>query len=245
MKRLLIVLFVALTLLALPAQSLAFSHGPLIRVRQGTSSNWAGFAALTSLLNPQANVVNSVKGSWVVPTLTCGSTSTYSSAWVGMDGYSNSSVEQTGTEHDCSNGTSSYYAWYEMYPKPGYKVPLAVKAGDTITAEVAYNNTRGQFTLTLQNTTTGKSYSTVQRSNKAARSSAEWVVEAPWSGGVLPLANFGTLSLSNSLVNGVAVGASGLATDKIDMVSSDSSYTKASTSALTNNANFNVTWLHE
>src|SRR5262249_25671460 len=46
---------------------------------------------------------------------------------------------------------------------------------------------RGQFKLTLNNV--GKwSFSTTQKLQQAKRSSAEWIEEAPWAGGVLPLA---------------------------------------------------------
>jgi hypothetical protein len=104
--------------------------------------------------------------------------------WVGIDGYADNSVEQIGTEQD-SNGT--YYAWYEMYPKPCYIISsVPIKPGDSIYAEVKYNG-KGSFTLTIKNLTTKKSFSITQKSGKANCSSAEWIVEAPWSGGVLPL----------------------------------------------------------
>ena len=52
-----------------------------------------------------------------MPTVS-GSGPTYSSVWVGIDGYSSNTVEQIGTEQDVSaNGKTSYYAWYEMYPQ--------------------------------------------------------------------------------------------------------------------------------
>ena len=42
---------------------------------------------------------------------------TYAAFWVGLDGYTSKSVEQLGTDSDCTNVNSpSYYAWYEMYP---------------------------------------------------------------------------------------------------------------------------------
>lgn len=112
-------------------------------------------------------------------------------------------------------------------------------------AEVAYNSSKGQFTLTLQNVTTGGNYATIQRSNKAQRASAEWIVEAPWSGGILPLANFAAMNLTGSLVNGVAVGSSSFVHDRIDMVTSDGLTVKAQTSDLLNPSDFSVTWLHE
>ena len=248
MKRL--VLYLASLLLFFTSALPSFAqvqHGPRIILKNGTSTNWSGYAALTDLVNPASNAVSDVKGTWTIPSVSCTgvTTSTYSSAWVGIDGYSNSSVEQTGTEHDCINGAPSYYAWYEMYPKPGYRVNLAVNAGDSITGEVLYTG-NGKFVLTLTNNTTHKTFSTTQRSNKAQRQSAEWIVEAPWSGGVLPLANFGTLNLTGSYAsilstNLVPLGS--LVSDKIDMANTDGTI-KASTSAITGGTDFSVTWQH-
>ena len=63
----------------------------------------------------QSTSVSYVAGSWVVPTVST-KTNGYSSVWVGIDGYSSSTVEQIGTEEDVVNGKATYYAWYEMYP---------------------------------------------------------------------------------------------------------------------------------
>ena len=72
-----------------------------------------------------------MKGSWIVPPVTCPSTpSQYSSFWVGIDGDNSNTVEQTGTDSDCSTGTPNYYAWFEFYPQPGYYAPITVHAGD-------------------------------------------------------------------------------------------------------------------
>ena len=48
---------------------------------------------------------------------------TASAFWVGLDGYSSTSVEQLGTDSDCVSGKPSYYAWYEMYPNPSVRAP--------------------------------------------------------------------------------------------------------------------------
>src|ERR1700744_191095 len=71
-------------------------------LRNGTSTNWSGYAVATSLKTPAAGAVSDVSGKWVVPTVACParSTTTYSSNWVGIDGYSDNTVEQTGTEQD-------------------------------------------------------------------------------------------------------------------------------------------------
>ena len=79
-----------------------------------------------------------VAGSWTVPTAST-KTSGYSSVWVGIDGYSSSTVEQVGTEADVSGGTVTYYAWYEAYPSASVKIgSFTVKPGDAITASVSY-----------------------------------------------------------------------------------------------------------
>jgi hypothetical protein len=64
--------------------------------------------------------------------------SQYSSFWVGLDGYSSSSVEQTGSDTDCSGGRAVYYAWYEMYPNPSVSYSNTVRPGDQFNASVTY-----------------------------------------------------------------------------------------------------------
>lgn len=242
--------FLAVTVLFVLSVSSASAatHGPRIILKNGTSTNWSGYASmLGSTATPTAGVVSDVKGTWTVQTVDCSltATNTYSSAWVGIDGYASSSVEQLGTEHDCINGQAQYYAWYEMYPKPGYKITkLPVQPGDVMTGEVQYTG-NGNFVLTLSSNR--GAFKTTQKSNKAVRSSAEWIVEAPWSGGVLPLANFGTLpfSSSNATIKGIQgpINMSGFAFDKIDMASSDGSL-KDSTSGLTTTGDgFSVSWI--
>lgn len=56
---------------------------------------------------------SSVSASWTQPTATCSRGDQYAAFWIGIDGYSSSTVEQTGTEADCVGNTAEYYAWYE------------------------------------------------------------------------------------------------------------------------------------
>jgi hypothetical protein len=113
---------------------------------------------------------------------------------VGIDGYSSSTVEQTGTIAYCNGTSAGYYAWYEFYPAGSVEITsVPVSPGNQISAEISYSGS--EFTTTIKNETTGKSYSKTGRVRGAARSSAEWIAEAPCctnSGGVLPLSDFGT-----------------------------------------------------
>jgi hypothetical protein len=66
------------------------------------------------------------------------------------------------------------------------------------------------------------------------------IVEAPSSGGVLPLADFGSVGFSAATVNSQPVGS--FNPDPITMVSG--STVKASTSTLSRGTSFSVTWKH-
>jgi len=235
--------------------SSADQHVPMIvHQRHGknvTSTNWSGYAVTGT-----NGSVTDVKGSWVVPAIqgSCPSTNQYSSSWLGIDGYSSSTVEQIGTDSDCQNGAPSYYAWFEFYPHPAFIInSLAVHPGDVMSAEVNYAG--GRFTATLTNATTGQQFSTSAKVGNAKRSSAEWIVEAPWSGGVLPLADFGTdyfgqnytfvPSTNTATVGNVTaqIGAFGNSVSQITMVTS-SGVVKALPSALSaDGTSFSDSWL--
>jgi hypothetical protein len=167
-------------------------HAPaIIHERHGQqvkSENWSGYA-----VEGAKGSVTDVKGSWIVPSVTCPPTgSTFSSFWVGIDGFNSNTVEQIGTDSDCVDGQAVYYAWYEFYPHPSYNVnSFPINQGDVISAEVSYSAANGgQFTVTLTNVKTSATFTISTRANSAKLSSAEWIVEAPWSAGILPLAHF-------------------------------------------------------
>lgn len=224
-------------------------HAPHFRNANGTSQNWGGYAVESNLSAPSSGVVTDVKGTWTVPEVSSsGSPSTYSSLWVGIDGYSDNTVEQTGTEQDWTSNGPVYYAWFEMYPKFGYRiVNFPVTAGDRISAEVKYiGNSR--FTLTIANSTRHVTFSTTQR-HKAQRSSAEWIVEPPYSGGILPLANFGTVNFtgcSATLSGHVgSISDSAWQYDAITMAYPDGTVKAQPSSLASNGTGFSVTWHSE
>jgi len=179
--------------------TVTFSHNGSFNCPAGTvcSTNWSGFA----VTGPNGSV-SSVQGSWIVPSVTCGKrATTYSSYWVGIDGYSSSTVEQTGTDSDCSSGHGNYYAWYEFYPNPSILISgFTVHAGDTVSASVTYSSSTGLFTTSI--TDGSQHFSTSGSVSGAARSSAEWIVERPslcrgTRCTLTSLSNFGTVSLGS------------------------------------------------
>lgn len=216
----------------------------LSNTTKAESLNWSGY----SVTGPQGSV-SFVAGSWTVPAVqTCTSTNTYSSFWVGIDGFSSNSVEQLGTDSDCSNGVPTYYAWREMYPQPGFYInTITVQPGNVIYASVSYTG-HNAFTLYMKDITTGVSFSYSARAH-VDRSSAEWIVEAPYSGGILPLANFGTAYFTSdtatiSGTTGYINAFPSSTTYRINMVTS-SGVLKDSTSNLKHDGAFSVAWLSQ
>ncbi|HZW84894.1 MAG TPA: G1 family glutamic endopeptidase [Nitrososphaerales archaeon] len=217
------------------------------------STNWSGFAVTGS-----SGSVSDVKGSWKVPSVTCGSKSTYSSYWVGIDGYSSSTVEQTGTDSDCSSGSAHYYAWYEFYPAGSFQISgFTVKAGDIVSAEVSYSTSTGKFTTTI--TDGSQTFSTSASVSAAARSSAEWIIERPalCMGAhckLTSLSNFGTVSLGSDFtsisgtnyatISGTSgtIGSFGASVVRLTMVNSAGTTLAEPSTLSSDGTSFTETW---
>jgi hypothetical protein len=227
----------------LPGRVMPSVSAPLVT----TDTNWSGYAAETDLTTPLSGAVTAVGGTWVVPAVT-GSRG-YSAAWVGIDGYTSSTVEQIGTEQDVSSrGAPTYYAWYEFYPNNAVTISnFPVAPGDVISAEVSYAS--GSFTLQMtdrpQSGGAPTTFSVTKTAPGALESSAEWIMEAPSARNTLPLANFGTISFTNAwaTISGVTgpIDDPAWQAAEINIVSSggfrgQTGTTKATTSALTGSA---------
>src|SRR2546421_452368 len=151
-KSLLVGVFAAGSLVAVPAittaTDVASGHPPIVRIRQGTSTNWSGYSAFGA-----PGSFTSASATWTQPAVSC----------------------------------------------------------------------------------------TSQKLNQAKGASAEVIVEAPWSGGTLPLANYGTVGFTGSKANGAGVGTFA----NVDPITMDNPYGMKSTPSGFSDAakqNFSVNW---
>lgn len=109
------------------------------------------------------------------------SRATYSSAWIGIDGFKNSNLIQTGTGHEFVNGTARYYAWWEILPSAETVIP---------------------FSITLRNLSQQWTFRTLQR-YIGPQTSVEWVMEAPQvDGSIAKLAHVSPTMFTCCRVNG-------------------------------------------
>jgi hypothetical protein len=201
------------------------SHRPLVRSTAAAlatgggatslpSVNWSGYADVEG----GSNRVSSVSGEWVIPNVQCPSgnyqyQAAFNAQWVGIDGATNSTVEQLGTATQCFEGVEYYYVWYEMFP--GGMVEEGTQAcinnnvdcpepGDHITASVTVTPA-GNYTLSLTDFTHPAESFTVTAScapSTCLDSSAEWIMERPafelpFGFQILPLGSFSLTGFAN------------------------------------------------
>jgi hypothetical protein len=177
------------------------------------SSNWSGYAETGSY--------SSATATWNVPTVTTGSGSQYSSDWVGIDGYNNSNLIQTGTEQDNINGTAEYQAWWEILPAAETPISsLTIHPGDSITGSLTKSSST--WTIKLTDNTTGKSYST-SKSYSGPADSVEYIQEAPEvNGSIAKPADISTVTFSGLTENGSNPNLT--SSDAIDLVQNGTTY---------------------
>jgi Peptidase A4 family len=204
--------------------------------RSVQSTNWSGYAV-------HSTRYRNVSATWIEPAAKCTSAKAkqYAAFWVGLDGYlpTSGSVEQTGTDSDCSGKTPHYYGWYEFFPAAPVFFKTLVKPGNEMTASVTFSGT-DTYTLVLRNVSRGWTHTIVKHATGLARSSAEVITEAPSSSsGVLPLADFGTQTFSSVKVSGILLRT--LNPTKIIMVDTGG-HAEDSTSAIANDR-FHNSWI--
>lgn len=263
MKRSIAVVMAAVGLLVIPQGAMSAvplvasgvfhppATGRTIHDDQLESTNWSGYAVSA------AGKFTEATGGWTQPSASCASSSrTYAAFWVGIDGYSSNSVEQLGTDSDCTaKKHPSYYAWWEMYPAASVSLSTStypVKAGDSLTATVKRSGT--SYALTLKSSE-GWTFTTAQSASNA-NSSAEWIAESPeicsyFSCSNARLTDFGAVTFANSeaaagaALEAVSSFTTGSGPHEITMINSTGSVVRAQPSMLAaGGRGFSDTWHH-
>jgi hypothetical protein len=136
-----------------------------------TSGNWSGYVA-TGTSYTEASATFDVPN---VSRYVAGSTA---SEWVGVGGWSNSTLVQAGVnEIPLGDRATLFEPWWEVVPGPQeLATGMMVRAGDSVSAQVE-EVSAGRWLISLVDHTNGDSFSTVQP-YAGPTSSAEWVVEA-------------------------------------------------------------------
>jgi hypothetical protein len=151
------------------------AHAEVGEPQATVTNGWAGYVVRTL-----AASFAEVAGSWVQPRVVCNRPGSSVAFWLGLGGASGDSqaLEQVGVSADCSEGALvSYSAWYQLFPAAPVELPLRIRPGDKLAAEVAV--AASAVTVALRDGTTGASFSSELRMRSPETDSAEWIVEAP------------------------------------------------------------------
>jgi len=190
-----------------------------VGVATNQSNNWSGYNIGAGY--PQVTtgtLFTSISGEWTVPTATqhTAGQAEDSASWVGIGGgcitddcsATDNTLIQAGTEQDVSaSGAASYDAWYELIPETETEVSLPVTAGDTIAVTIAETSIPGDWSIVIDNVTTGQKYSTTTPYS-SSEDTVEWIEETPLEigtggTGLAAMPNLTTVQFTDASYNGV------------------------------------------
>jgi hypothetical protein len=202
------------------------------RGRSHADQTWSGYAVT-------GGPYTKITGSWNVPAMNCSHGGGDASPWVGIDGWSNNTVEQIGIDLDCRNGQASYHPWVEMYPGPSDYFQEQMSAGDTLTASVSVSG--GTWTLTESDPAAGwtKTFERTPK-NPPQRASAEAIVEDVGGGAAPPVPDFHTVRFSGITVDGSPLASAG----SVHQTTLERGSTPLARESGLSGSDFSVTWLH-
>jgi len=160
-------------------------------------SQWSGYIVASDIQN-RSPVVSGISASWTVPEIKPSENNTFSGVWVGIGGYGEDTLIQTGTEQEYVNGRVAYYAWYELLPDYLVRIPnIHVRPGDTVTASISLiNENTNTWLIEIADVTRDQHFKKTAVYN-SSRLSAEWIVERPKvNGTITTLADFGNVTFT-------------------------------------------------
>jgi hypothetical protein len=143
-----------------------------------------------------------------------GTNGTYAAtAWVGIDGDTcSTAILQSGVDFLTDGTTTSYFAWFEWFPA-GWSdfQDITFDTGDVVTITVtATSSTTG--TAVILNQSSGQTVSqALESTTPLCQENAEWIVEDYSADGLVPFADFGTVTFTDNsatLITGGTIDAS-------------------------------------
>jgi hypothetical protein len=160
-------------------------------------AQWSGYI-ITSDTQNRSQLVSSISASWIVPEVKVTENDTFSAVWIGIGGYGEETLIQTGTEQQCLNGHVSYFAWYELLPNYLVRITdMRIRPGDTITASLSLIDENARtWSIKISDVTQGGRFEEAVFYD-SSQLSAEWVAERPTvNGAISTLADFGNVTFS-------------------------------------------------
>jgi hypothetical protein len=195
-----------------------FTPSPPIASNPWLGLNYIGYGVQTSFTDPTINTIDSVSGTFIVPTMNFDGNFDVIAIWVGIQDYVGT-IQQCGVQCILDKDNPPYfYLWVVgdyFYPTP-IPLDMTVYSGDSITCVVNYLNNLSfdnEYQYIIINNSRGTTYTiNYPATIYTQRVLATWTVETP-SGAeyygapynTAPLGNYGVITFTNCsvTVNGV------------------------------------------
>jgi hypothetical protein len=167
----------------------------------------SGYAAVPK--SGGAKAFNHVQDSYTVPGVNCGVTpNAVAQQRAGLDGITDNTIERVGISEMCQGPTATYVAWFQMYPAAAV-VLFHPSPGDAVNSSVSFNFATGVYKFSVQDLTTGKTYTAGAKcASVCDNSSAQVTAGSP--SGIAP-ADFAVVHFSSIIVTDTAGLSGGLA----------------------------------
>jgi hypothetical protein len=171
------------------------------------SRNWSGYADQAC----STCALRFVNASFSAPSINCTGVTTVNetdaSFWAGLDGFTSSTVEQTGVLATCDTTSPEYFVWYEMFPNPPVFFTITgFGPGDAVNTQIFFNAATNHYQIGLTDITQNVGFATSQlcpSGSTCKNSSAEIISEAPFdttTSSFAPLADFGQVFYQGATV---------------------------------------------
>ncbi len=203
------------------------------------SFNWSGQYAT-------GTTFSGIQGDWTVPTVQPTQTLEATGTWIGIDDGSPASdgdIIQTGTAEQTQGGSTTYYAWYELFPS----VPVLIGQvfpGDQMEAQIIQNS-GSSWTINIEDVSQAGDIASIPVTYDGPGESAEWIQELPTalSGPQPYLANFGSVTFTQMALTAAdpATGVVG----PVDMLDSQGNVISSAGALAGSPPSFTITYVPE
>ncbi|MHB1920319.1 MAG: G1 family glutamic endopeptidase [Acidimicrobiales bacterium] len=182
------------------------------RATRPSTSNGLESTRIWSGLVDTGTTYTSVAGHWTVPLVQPSTTQKAVATWVGISGFHEPTLIQTGTTASTRSGSTAYSAWYELIPAPPIGIPEPVSPGDEMAAVIKQTGVH-TWHIGIQDVTRGWVAARTVTYTAGPASSAEWITERPTTSRTttfITLADYGSSRFHDLRVSGTDLTATSI-----------------------------------
>ena len=170
-----------------------------------SSTNWSG-------LIDTGTTYTAVSGYWTVPFIRASTSREAVATWVGISGFTDTTLIQTGVDGTTTSGTVRYFPWFELIPTPPVPINEPVSPGDQMSAVIKQTGVHTWY-IGIEDVSKGWVVTGTVTYTAAPANSAEWITERPTTVATttpFTLAEYGTSRFHDLRLSGTDLTATSI-----------------------------------